>query len=149
MPITNAPTPQRLGLLLALGLLPTAAFAAPPPASILYVGSVSINPSQEAKVLAAWYARLGVETKEMGGGYYCQIDTAAGPFFFGIHRKKKDAPHKSSASVSIVFRVENFETRIATLTAEGLAPESTEKDSTGQFAHFRDPDGNQVTLWGK
>jgi len=62
---------------------------------------------QEARVLADWYSRLGIETKEMYGGYYGSIETAAGQFVFGIHPKKKDAPQKSSASVAIVLRVEN------------------------------------------
>lgn len=146
---TLSPPLRHLRLLLPLLVLSTAALAEPTPSKILYVGSVSINPSQDAKVLADWYARLGIETKQMGGGYYCQIETAAGPFFFGIHRKKKDAPPKSSASVSVVFRVENYEECLAALKAKGLTPESTEKDETGQFAHFHDPDGNDVTLWGK
>lgn len=45
--------------------------------------------------------------------------------------------------------MENYEERLAALKAKGLTPESTEKDPTGQFAHFHDPDGNDVTLWGK
>jgi len=28
-------------------------------------------------------------------------------------------------------------------------PESIEKDKMGQFAHFHDPDGNKVSIWGK
>ena len=147
--LTLPPSLCPLRLLLPLLVLATVAVAEPTPSKILYVGSVSINPSQDAKVLADWYARLGIETKQMGGGYYCQIETAAGPFFFGIHRMKKEAPPKSSASVSIVFRVENLEERLAALKAKGLTPESTAKDATGQFAHFHDPDGNDVTLWGK
>src|SRR6185295_10580217 len=125
------------------------AFAESPPVKILYVGAISINPCQDAKVLADWYAQFGIETKEMHGGYYCQLETAAGPFFFGIHPKKADAPKKSSASVSVVFRVENFEERLSSLKDKGISPESTEKDSSGQFAHFHDPDGNKVTIWGK
>jgi hypothetical protein len=42
-----------------------------------------------------------------------QLDTAAGPFFvLGIHPKKADAPKKCSASISVVFRVGNFETSL-------------------------------------
>jgi len=41
-----------------------------------------------------------------------QLDTAAGPFFFGTHPKKADAPKKCSASISVVFRVGNFETSL-------------------------------------
>ncbi len=145
---------RKIHLLLALVFLSasTSAFAESPPpklAAIAYVGAVSIQPSQDAKILADWYARLGFETKEIQGGYYCQIDTPAGPFFFGIHPKKKNAPPKSSGSVSVVFRVEHIAERLAAVKAKGLTPESTEQDEQGQFAHFRDPDGNEVTLWGK
>jgi predicted enzyme related to lactoylglutathione lyase len=148
-PMTTTAVIRKICLLISLIFLSASALAESPPAKILYVGSVSINPCQEAKVLADWYSRLGIETKEMQGGYYCQIDTAAGPFFFGIHPKKANAPKKSSGSVSVVFFVENFAERLLSLKSKGIVPESTEKDQTGQFAHFHDPDGNEVTLWGR
>jgi len=140
---------SKISLLILLVCLSVSAFAESPAVKILYVGAISINPSQDAKVLADWYARLGIETKEIGGGYYAKIDTAAGTLAFGIHPKKADAPKKSSASVSVVFRVEDFEGSLASLKAKGLSPESTEGDQFGQFAHFHDPDGNEVTIWGK
>ena len=83
------------------------------------------------------------------GGYYGKFDTAAGPFVFGIHTKKADSPKKSSASVSVVFRVENFERSLLTLKNKGLLPDKIEKDQQGQFASFHDPDGNKVTIWGE
>jgi predicted enzyme related to lactoylglutathione lyase len=140
---------SKLSLLIPLICLSVSAFAESPPAKILYVGAISIQPSQDAKVLADWYALLGIETKEYKGGYYGKIDTAAGTVAFGIHPKKADAPAKSSASVSVVFRVEDFAASMASLKAKGLSPESTEGDQFGQFAHFHDPDGNEVSLWGK
>lgn len=139
----------RLLLLIPLICLSASAIAESPAPKILYVGAISINPSQDAKVLADWYARLGIETKEFKGEYYAKIDTAAGMLAFGIHPKKAGASKKSSASVSVVFRVENFQESLASLKAKGLSPESIESDPFGQFAHFHDPDGNEVTLWGK
>jgi predicted enzyme related to lactoylglutathione lyase len=124
------------------------AFAQSPPAKILYVGAVSINPCQDAKVLADWYSRFGIETKEYKGGYYGKLDTAAGLFAFGIHPKKADAPKTCSASISVVYRVENFAASLSALKSRGLLPDSTEGDATGQFAHFHDPDGNEVSIWG-
>jgi predicted enzyme related to lactoylglutathione lyase len=116
-------------------------WAQSPPAKILYVGAISINPCQDAKVL---------ETKEFHGGYYGKLNTAAGLFAFGIHPKKADAPRKCSPSVSVVFRVENYEGSLLSMKGKGLVPDSTESDpSEGQFAHFHDPDGNEVTIWGK
>jgi hypothetical protein len=137
-------------LLIPLLFLSASALAESPPAEVLYVGAISVEPCQEAKVLADWYARLGIETKEFKGGYYAKLDTPAGALFFAIHRKKADAPAKSSASVSLVFHVENFAARLSSLKSKGLSPDSTESDpSEGQFAHFHDPDGNKVTIWGK
>lgn len=137
-------------LVIPLVFLSLSAFAGPPPAKILYVGAIAINPCQNAKVLADWYSRFGIETKEYQGGYYGQLNTAAGPFFFGIHPLKADARKKCSASVSVVFRVENFEGSLLAAKSKGLLPDSTEKDpDQGQFAHFHDPDGNEVTIWGK
>jgi predicted enzyme related to lactoylglutathione lyase len=141
---------RKIHLLIAFVFASAPAWAETPPAEALYVGAISIEPCQDAKILADWYAVMGFATKEFKGGYYAKLDTPAGPLFFGIHRKKADAPAKSSASVSIVFHVENFEARLASLKSKGLTPDSTESDpSEGQFAHFHDPDGNSVTIWGK
>ena len=127
----------------------TPATAQTPTPKILYVGAITINPCQDAKVLADWYARLGIETKEFKGMYFAKIETAAGTLAFSIHPKKADAPKKSSASVAVVFRVENLDESLAALKAKGLSPESAESDPFGKFAHFHDPDGNEVTIWGK
>ena len=141
---------RKFCLLIPLAFLSAPAWAESPPAEVLYVGAVSIEPCQEAKVLADWYALLGFATKEFKGGYYAKLDNPAGSLFFAIHRKKADAPAKSSASVSVVFHVENFAARLASVKSKGLSPDSTESDpAEGQFAHFHDPDGNKVTLWGK
>src|SRR5262252_4187048 len=141
---------RKLYLLLPLIFLSASVFAQTPPAKILYVGAISINPCQDAKVLADWYSRFGIETKEYKGGYYGKLDTAAGLFAFGIHPKKADAPTKCSASISVVYRVENFEGSLLALKSKGLLPDKIEKDpDQGQFAHFHDPDGNEVTIWGK
>ena len=135
--------------LLLLACLSASAFAELPVSRILYVGAISINPSKDAKVLADWYGRLGIETKQFKGEYFAKIETAAGTVAFGIHPRKADAPKSSSGSVSIVFRVEDFQASLASAKSKGLSPDSIESDPFGQFAHFHDPDGNEVTLWGK
>ena len=141
---------RKISLVILLIFLSVSAFAQSQPSRILYVGAISINPCQDAKVLADWYARFGIETKEYKGGYYGKLDTAAGLFAFGIHPKKADAPQKCSGSISVVYRVENFEGSLSSLKGKGLTPDSIEKDpDQGQFAHFHDPDGNEVTIWGK
>jgi len=137
-------------LVFPLIFLSAAVFAQEPSAKILYVGAVSINPCQDAKVLADWYTRFGIETKEFHGGYYGKLNTASGLFAFGIHPRKANAPAKCSPSVSVVFRVENYDGSLSAMKAKGLVPDSTEKDpSEGRFAHFHDPDGNEISIWGE
>jgi hypothetical protein len=122
-------TPRsKITLLIPLLCLAVSAFAEPPAPKILYVGAISINPCQEAKVLADWYARLGIATKEYQGEYYAKIDTAGGTVAFGIHPKKANAPKQSSGSVSVVFRVEDFAASLAAAKARGLSPDSTDSD---------------------
>ena len=141
---------RKVYLVILLIFLSVSAFAQSQTSRILYVGAISINPCQDAKVLADWYARFGIETREYKGGYYGKLDTAAGLFAFGIHPKKADAPQKCSGSISVVYRVENFEGSLSSLKSKGLTPDSVEKDpDQGKFAHFHDPDGNEVTIWGK
>ncbi len=150
MMMIPAPAIRKIYLAIPLIFLSVSVFAQSPPAKILYVGAISINPCQDAKVLADWYSRFGIETREFKGGYYGKLDTAAGLFAFGIHPKKADAPKKCSPSVSVVYRVENFESTLSALKSRGLLSDSIEKDpDQGQFAHFHDPDGNEVTIWGK
>lgn len=139
----------RISLVVLLMLFSALSFADAPPSKIRYVGAISINPSHDAKVLADWYSGFGIETKEYHGGYYGKLNTPAGQFVFGVHPKKKSAPTQSSASVSIVFAVDDFEASLNALKAKGIVPVSTEKDATGRFAHFVDPDGNEVSIWGQ
>ena len=103
-------------LVLPLVLLSASAWAEPPPAEKIFVGAISIEPCQEAKVLADWYSLLGFETKEFKGGYYTILDTPAGHLFFGIHRKKDNAPSKSSAHERL-DRFSRREFRSATLSS--------------------------------
>lgn len=119
-----------------------------PPPVIQYVGSVSINPSHDTKVLADWYQKFGVDLHPDGGGYYGFFQTPAGPFYFGIHPKRADAPKASSSSVSVVFRVNDYNGYVSMVKSHGLDAVSVESDATGHFAHYVDPDGNKMTIWG-
>lgn len=120
------------------------------PSKILSVGAITINACQDAKNLADWYSRFGIELQEFQGIFYGQLETAAGPFVFGIHPKKDSAPKKCSGNVSVTYRVENFQESLLTLKASGILPVKTESDpGIGQFAYFHDPDGNEVKIWGE
>jgi predicted enzyme related to lactoylglutathione lyase len=67
---------------------------------------------------------------------------------FGIHPRRPDAPAKSSGSVAVVFRVEDYDAYLANAAKNKIVPKSTESDADGRFAHFVDPDGNEMTIWG-
>jgi hypothetical protein len=134
-------------IIFASVLFCTSGLASSPP-TIKYVGAIAINPSQDAKVLADWYQKFGVNLQLAGGVYFGSFDTAAGPFYFAVHAKKPDAPEKSSKSVSVVFRVDDYNGYVSMLERQGLKAESVESDSSGHFAHYRDPDGNEMTVWG-
>jgi hypothetical protein len=60
---------RKICLVIPLIFLSVSVFAEPPPAKMLYVGAISINPCQDAKILADWYSRIGIETKEVQGGF--------------------------------------------------------------------------------
>lgn len=135
-------------IILASLLFCTSALAAPLPPAIQYVGAIAINPSQDAKVLAEWYQKFGVELDLYQGGYYGFFKTPAGPFYFAVHPRRANAPKESSSSVSVVFRVSDYNGYVAMLEKHGLKARSVESDATGHFAHYRDPDGNEITVWG-
>jgi predicted enzyme related to lactoylglutathione lyase len=140
---------RKIYLVIPLVVLSVSVFAESQPSKILYVGAIAINPCQDAKALADWYSRFGIETKEYQGDITANSTPPLARFSLASILKKADAPKKCSASISVVFRVGNFETSLLAAKSKGLLPNSTEKDpDQGQFAHFHDPDGNEVTIWG-
>jgi predicted enzyme related to lactoylglutathione lyase len=123
----------------------TSASPSAPAAKILSVGSIAIESCNDAKALADWYSRFGIQTKEEAGTYYGTLDTAAGPFVFGIH---SDASKKCSDNISVTYRVENLDASLAMLKSKGIIPDlPIDKGEFGQFAYFHDPEGNKVSIW--
>jgi predicted enzyme related to lactoylglutathione lyase len=49
---------------------------------------------------------------------------------------------------AVVFRIADYANYMAEVAQRGLKPVAVEQDSMGSFAHFKDPDGNEITLWG-
>ena len=135
-----------IGLLVFAGSLQSFAGSEFHPA---YVGAVSINPCQDPQILADWYAKIGIAThKGPDGGFYGTFETQGGPFVFGIHKKNDNAPQTCPASMAVVFRVDAFDTFIAEVRKRGLMPK-VDQYPEGRFAQMKDPDGNDVSLWGK
>lgn len=115
---------------------------------VQYVGSISIDACKNAKVLAEWYTKFGIEVSEDNGVYYGLIDTAAGPFVFGIHPPQPtDAAKPCGSRVAVTYKVENFEESMKSLIRKGFNL-VREESPFGQFAHLTDPDGNKVSIWG-
>jgi predicted enzyme related to lactoylglutathione lyase len=115
-----------------------------------YVGSVALNPCQDPKVLADWYSKIGIETHEgKDHGFYGISKTRGGPFFFGIHPKSSDCPKPNSGSLQIVFAIKNFDRYIKEVATRGVTPYQVypPDPDLGRFAAFKDPDGNDVSLW--
>jgi predicted enzyme related to lactoylglutathione lyase len=135
--------------MLACTLFCASGVAAQEPPTVQYVGAVSIEASHDTKVLADWYQKFGVVDFQLyNGGYYGSLKTPASPIYIGIHAKKAQAPKKSSKNISVVFHVNDYNGYVSMLEKNGLKPKSVESDDTGHFAHYRDPDGNQMTVWG-
>jgi hypothetical protein len=136
-------------IIFASFLFSASGLAVPPPPAIQYVGSNSINPSHDAKVLADWYQKFGVDDLQAyNGGYFGSFKTPPAPIYLGIHPKKADAPQKSSTSVAFVFRVNDYNGYVSKLEKQGLKPHEIQSDAEGHFATYRDPDGNEMTVWG-
>jgi hypothetical protein len=85
---------RKIHLAIPLIFLSVSAFAESPPAKILYVGAISINPCQDAKILADWYSRFGIETKEVQGDITANSTPPPAPLSLASIPKKLILPRK-------------------------------------------------------
>ncbi len=117
--------------------------------AIRYVGALVIQ-ALEPKRLADWYSRyFDLEVSlEHEGGFFGAFDTERGPFHFGITPYDGDPDISTPREVIITFRVDNFDTLLKRLKREGYEPTASAEDEDGKYAMFRDPEGNQVSVWG-
>jgi predicted enzyme related to lactoylglutathione lyase len=118
-------------------------------ARLQYVGALTIN-SRNPKALSAWYTqKLGIDvSNEYHGIYYGSFSTKSGDFNLGIHPLPAGAK-LGAPNMSVTFRVSDFGKYTADLKSRGLAPIREENDATGHFFTVKDPDGNEVTIWGE
>jgi predicted enzyme related to lactoylglutathione lyase len=118
-------------------------------ARILYVGAVVIQ-AEQPKELARWYAeKFGLPTTfEHSGGYWGGFDTSAGPVQFGIIPRENPG-ESGRATVSVMFRVNDFPGYLQELKKRGLEPVGPIREDGGQVAAFRDPEGNEVAICGE
>jgi len=118
-------------------------------ARIMYIGAIVIQ-ANEPKELARWYSeKFGMPTTfEHRGGFYGGFDTASGPVHVGI--VPRETPGTSGgSSITVTFRVNDFPGYLNELKKRGLEPIGTSRDDAGEFASFRDPEGNEVAIWGE
>lgn len=117
--------------------------------SIRYVGALVIQADAPRK-LADWYARyFDFEvTLEHQGGFFGAFETERGPFHFGIMQFQGDTDIAPAREVIITFRVDDFDRIVKQLKRDGIEPTAAAEDEEGRYAMFRDPEGNQVSVWG-
>jgi predicted enzyme related to lactoylglutathione lyase len=129
----------------------SSALAAQVPPAIQYVGAISIETTQ-AKALIDWYQKFGlVDIHQYDGGYYGSFKTPdpTNSILVGIHSNPAATPEKTTRSISVTLRVNDYSGYVAKLDAEGLKPYQVAADFTGHFAIYKDPDGNEMTIWGQ
>ena len=84
---------------------------------------------------------------EFDGGIYGGFRNDAVSFHFGIVPIKGRAK-VGDGGVAITFHVDDFKGYMAELTQRGLEPVGEAHDEEGHFAVYRDPEGNELTVWG-
>lgn len=117
-------------------------------AQLEFVGGLVI-PAARPRELARWYSErfgllMGVE---LNGGIYGGFSSSAGAFHFGIVPRRGLRRGGAGGGVAITFHVDNFDQYVAELRERGLEPVGEAHDEEGHFASYRDPEGNELTIW--
>ena len=117
--------------------------------AIRYVGALVIQ-ALEPKKLAAWYTRyFEFEVSlEHEGGFFGAFETERGPFHFGITPYQGNPDIAEPREVIITFRVDNFNSLVKKMKKEKHHPIALAEDDDGKYVMFRDPEGNQISIWG-
>ncbi|MGE3802057.1 MAG: VOC family protein [Candidatus Kapaibacterium sp.] len=118
--------------------------------AIRYVGALIIE-ALEPETLAKWYSHyFDFEISlEHDGGLFGAFETERGPFHFGLTPYDSDPNIGRPRGVIITFRVDNFDSLLKKLKKDGYEPIAFAEDDDGKYAMFRDPEGNQVSVWGE
>ncbi len=124
--------------------------ALPSSPGLEYVGGTAIQ-AKDPKTLSAWYNDVfGLPMKgEMPGGAYGGFEWNGTSFNIAIVSAGGEHPGAAPGTAYLVFHVGNYDGFLAARAAKNLTPFSTENSPYGRFAKFRDPEGNEVDVWGK
>lgn len=126
----------------------------PKPAPVLeYVGGTAIQ-AKDPKALSDWYSnRFGLTIQgEMPGGFYGGFEWNGMSFNIAIVTAGGSHPGSAPGTAYLVFHVGDYDGFLAARAAKELTPFKTtgdKGDKFGRFASFRDPEGNEVDVWGK
>jgi glyoxylase I family protein len=130
--------------------LPTVQREAHAPSTFDFVGGLALR-AKEPKELAQWYTqRFGLPvTAEFPGGVAGGFKAGSTDFNLAIVGADGAHPGSSPGTGYFVLHVSDFDRFLADAAARGLTPFERTADAYGRFASFRDPEGNQVGIWGK
>ncbi len=109
--------------------------------------------AKDAPALQAWYKRhLGIDVQEWGGTAFTWSDTdgkpTGGTTIWSVGPAEGDQFAPSKAAFMINYRVEDLDTLVTVLKAEGCHILDQSDDAAyGKFAWVIDPEGNKVELW--
>lgn len=119
------------------------------------IGGVFIY-SKDPKALAEWYRDvMGVNVifTEEYNSYYCEFrypdkDAPYGyaSTVWSIMKTSKDLD-RTAPSFCINYSVDNMDEFAEHLADNGIEIKEIHEHPEGKFAHFNDPDGNQIELW--
>lgn len=119
-------------------------------AKIEYLGGLTLC-ANDPKTLAEWYTNtFGVPVDQSYGGmYYGTLKFGAVELNLGIHPVSVNC-QKPGKGLALTFHVDHYDAYLEKLAAKGLTPYKTDPDAGyGKFAYFRDPEQNEVAIWGK
>lgn len=124
----------------------------PTPASatgLEYVGGTAIQ-AKDPKALSGWYNdHFGLPIKDgMGSGFYGGFEWNGTSFNIAIVAAGGSHPGAAPGTAYLVFHVTDYDGFIAARADKGVTPFETSSEDYGRFAKFRDPEGNEVDIWG-
>ena len=109
--------------------------------------------AQDAGKLREWYAtHLGLKLEPWGGMQFewkhADESGRPGRTVWAIFDRDGDYFKNSRADFMLNYRVENLDSVLKALAAEGVEIDPKRDDSEyGRFAWITDPEGNRIELW--
>ncbi len=116
-------------------------------ANIERIDAVTIY-TETPDALAAWYDHFGLCTIDVfPGGRVGTLKAPSGVFTFALIRPRPEATITGNGAVVLTFQVIGFAEFLAELSEHDITPIEHQQNANGNFALFRDPEGNHLELW--